>query len=1042
MQNSTFKIYNASAGSGKTFTLAKSYLKILISAESPDKFKSILAITFTNKAVGEMKTRIIEMLKTFSSDQSLSLPHPMFSAICDELKISPNQLITKSKIILKHILHNYGAFNISTIDGFTHRVIRTFAKDLKLPVNFEVELDQDRLLNEAVDGLIAKAGTDKKLTKVLVDFAIEKADDDKSWDISYDFSKIAKLLISEADLPFTKKLKDKSLDDFKKLKLHLSKEISIIESKIKTISETVLKLIEESGLQFDDFNRKSLPNYFIKLAEINFSIGFEANWQDDLVNGNALYPKRVSKSIAETIDSIQPQLASAFTSTKKMFFDLRLKKAFYKNITPVSVLNAIQTELYLLKEEQNKMLISEFNTIIHEEIKNQPTPFIYERLGEKFKNYFIDEFQDTSKMQWDNLVPLLDNALSGPNGSVMLVGDAKQAIYRWRGGEAEQFINLYNKHTNPFQTEKEIFALETNYRSAKAVVEFNNSLFKFLGQNFIGNPNYAELFENAMQHTNSESLGYVNLNFLDLQEKDDNAEPYVTETMQTVLKCKENGYPLSDICILVRKRKEGVAIAQNLSENGIKITSSETLLLKNSEKVNFLNIFLKLLLQPNNDVLQVEFLSFLAEQNHITDSHNFFTTHLKREFKATLKSLETIDIHLNINELLQLPLYELLEKLVRTFNMNDHSDAFLQFYMDVVLEFAQKNDSDLVGFISYFEKNEDRLSVVSPKNLDAVQIMTIHKAKGLEFPVVIFPFADLNIYQEIEPKVWFPMDNSEVGFESFLINYSKDVEHFGDAGKMIFDTHQSELELDNLNLLYVVLTRAVEQLYIISKKDLNSKGKLNENSYAGMLISYLQHRDLWDENQPIYEFGTLIKPQTINNITEESESIGFISTAKEEHNFSIVTRSGLLWDTHQEQAIERGNLVHLVLSKIRTVGDLDFELENLLTLGEISHNQLNDLKQTVAAVVSHPKLSPYFQDRLQIYNEHDIITSTGQLLRPDRLVITTNNEAVIIDYKTGEPKLNHGTQLGAYEKVITQMGFAVSKKLLVYINEDIEIIEV
>jgi len=226
LKNSAFKIYNASAGSGKTFTLAKSYIKILVQGKNYSQFKSILAITFTNKAVGEMKERIVNMLKLFSSEESLNNPHPMFKAICEELSMPSEQLHNKSKHLLKHIIHNYAAFDISTIDGFTHRVIRTFAHDLKLPVNFEVELDQERLLNEAVDSLIAKAGSDKTLTDVLIDFAIEKADDDKSWDISYDFNKISKLLVYENDFAAINTLKDKSLNDFKSLKEQLAKQIS------------------------------------------------------------------------------------------------------------------------------------------------------------------------------------------------------------------------------------------------------------------------------------------------------------------------------------------------------------------------------------------------------------------------------------------------------------------------------------------------------------------------------------------------------------------------------------------------------------------------------------------------------------------------------------------------------------------------------------------------------------------------------------------------------------------------------------------------
>tara|TARA_R110002111_G_scaffold82729_8_gene130229 strand:+ start:856 stop:3987 length:3132 start_codon:yes stop_codon:yes gene_type:complete len=1043
LKNSTFKIYNASAGSGKTFTIAKSYIKILVQAKSNDQFKFILAITFTNKAVGEMKERIVNMLKLFSSEESLSLPHPMFKVICEELSIPPKQLHNKSKQILKHIIHNYGAFDISTIDGFTHRVIRTFAHDLKLPVNFEVELDQERLLNLAVDSLIAKAGVEKTLTNVLIDFAIEKADDDKSWDISYDFNKISRLLVNENNFSAIHSLKDKSLEDFKNLKELLVKQILTLENDIVKTSETILTLIEECGLQFDDFNRSSLPKHFENLKTKRFDIKFDTTWQNDLVEGNTLYPKRVGENVASTIESIQSNLLEAYIKSKSSVFELRLNKGFYKNITPLSVLNAIQKELNALKNEQNKMLISEFNKIISEEIKDQPTPFIYERLGEKFKHYFIDEFQDTSKMQWGNLVPLLDNALSASSGSSMLVGDAKQAIYRWRGGEAEQFINLYNKAENPFQVEADVLTLDTNYRSSKEIINFNNSFFKYLGDNYFSNGDYAALFKHAKQNTFNEENGFVNLNFLNIQKEDDSNELYASQVLETIIQCQNNNYSLNDICVLVRKRKEGVAIANYLSENGIKITSSETLLLKNSAKVGFINTFLKLLIQPNNDSIKVEILSYLAEQHYIVDKHQFFITHLKTSLDDMFDSLKELQIYITKSELLQLPLYELVEHIIRLFKLNESSDAYLQFYLDFVLEFTQKLNSDLSAFINYFEKKQDSLSVVTPEHLNAVKIMTIHKSKGLEFSVVIFPYADLNIYRELEPKVWFPViEKKYAGFETLLLNYNKDVEHFGDKGNSIYNTHQSQLELDNINLLYVVLTRAVEQLYVISKKDISSKGIVNENTYAGMFISYLQNIGRWLDNQLNYNFGEVKQNKIPVEKEETSSPLKFISIPKEDHNLSIISKAGLLWDTKQEKAIERGNLVHLVLSKIKTIQDVDFAFGDLLVSGEVKKENSEELKSLVLNVVQHPKLIPFFQDDFEIYNERDIITSFGQLLRPDRLNINSKKEVIIIDYKTGEKKSFHNSQLNDYESVLNRMNLIVTHKILVYINDTIDVIEV
>ena len=400
MNASPFTIYNASAGSGKTFTLVKNYLKTVLQTKNPLLFRQILALTFTNKAVNEMKSRIIDTLQEFSDASILKETHPMFSTISKELGIEKQELHLRSKQLLKNILHNYASFDVSTIDKFNHRLIRTFAFDLKLPVNFEVELDQESLLNEAVDSLIQKTGTDKALTKVLVEFALEKADDDKSWNIALDFNKIAKLLVNENNLSYVAGLADKTLEDFESLKTQLKKDLTHTESLVVETANTSLDLISEAGLEHKDFLRGSLPKYFIKLSKKEFNIDYtKAAWMQKLET-EPLYSKSLEASIASTIDAIQPELIQSFQHTKQLVYQLRFLKSFYKNITPLSVLNEINKALNELKLEQNKLLISEFNSLISNEIKDQPTPYIYERLGEKFKHYFIDEFQDTSKMQW------------------------------------------------------------------------------------------------------------------------------------------------------------------------------------------------------------------------------------------------------------------------------------------------------------------------------------------------------------------------------------------------------------------------------------------------------------------------------------------------------------------------------------------------------------------------------------------------------------------------------------------------------------------
>lgn len=1043
-QNYAFTIYNASAGSGKTFTLVKEYLKILFQSTNQDHFKRVLALTFTNKAVAEMKARIIDMLKTFSKEDVLVSSHNMFTAICEDLDMKPSTLHNKSKNLLETIIHNYAAFDISTIDGFTHRLIRTFAYDLKLPINFEVELDQDALLFEAVDSLISKAGTNKELTKILVDFAIEKADDDKSWDVSLDFNKIAKLLVNENDIPFINSLKDKTLDDFKVLKAQLKCDIKELETHIIEAANTVLNLIRDSGLEFNDFSSSYLPKHFKNIAAKKFNLSFSTKWQEDLLENNTLYPKKVTQDIASIITQIQPQLALAFNATKASIFHYKFLKAFYKNIIPLSVLNVIDKELTELKDDQNKMLISEFNTIISNEIKNQPTPFIYERLGEKFKHYFIDEFQDTSVLQWENLIPLLENSLSSQNGSTMLVGDAKQAIYRWRGGKAEQFIDLFNKKSEPFPVTQNVKNLEANYRSYKEIVDFNNGFFKFLSQQVFSNKSYETLYNNAHQNISKTENGYVELTFLDIDRNDDRDAIFSEQVLTTIHNCLKNNYTLDDICVLVRKKKEGVAIANYLSAQGIHIVSSETLLINNAPQVVFINNLLTLLIQPKNSEVKVAVLNYLANVFEIEDKHQFFSNHINLSISELFQSLEVFDIYIKDHSLLQLALYDLVETIVRSFNLVITSNAYVQFYLDVVLDYTHKKGSDLAGFLEYFEKKKENLSIVTPKGQNAVQIMTIHKSKGLEFPVVIFPYADLDIYLEHEPKAWFPLEKKQYNNFSFtLLNYSKDFENFGQAGQYIHNEHQSELELDGINLLYVTLTRPVEQLYIISKKETSAKGVVNQKRYSGLFINYLKHINIWNDSQESYSFGNKLKESSKsvsqNDTINQNE---FISIEKEKHNIKIVTSSGYLWDTNHEEALEKGNLIHNIMSSIKTANDIEETILDYVSLSLITTNQAVILQKKVEQIVSHPLLSIYYKADLTIYNERDIINSNGTVLRPDRVVINTLNDAVIIDYKTGKEDKSHNQQLQLYQDALESMCFNVVKKILIYINDDILVKEV
>lgn len=1035
MQEANYKIYNASAGSGKTYTLTKAYLKIILSTSSNTSFRNILAITFTNKAVNEMKSRILDSLFTFGTlKQATELPQ-MFADIAKELSISSDALQKKSKLALKYILHNYAFFDISTIDKFTHRLIRTFAKDLKLPQNFEVVLDTDLLLDEAISKLIYKVGENKELTKVLLDFALEKIEDDKSWDIVFDLTKTGKLLFQENNIPHLKGLENKNIVDFLALQKKMQQEIKAIETDILIKAKNALNIITEEGFENTDFTRETLPNHFKKInaGEFTTSLLYNNKLEENLIDNKILLAK-----VSKTSETLAPRLLQEYIGVKKNIYQRAQLKNIYQNIVPLTVLNAIQKEIKTLEQEQDLLPISSFNRLIASEIKNQQAPFIYERLGEKYRHYFIDEFQDTSTMQWTNLLPLISNALEslddqGQKGSLTLVGDAKQAIYRWRGGEAEQFLNLSDGLTNPFVINPAIKPLPANYRSYTEIINFNNDFFTKTSE-FITNETYNALFINGnQQEVNTKKGGLVSLHFIDSStKKEEKSEDhqYCEQVLETIHGIISKNYSLKDICILTRKKKHGILLANFLMQHEIPIISSETLLLKNSHEVRFLINLLRYCADTTDLETSYQLLAFLARDKK--EKHQFIKENLKN-----LSLFLDKEYGFSLDTLRHSSAYDGLEIAIKTFSLTTKSDAYLTFLLDTVLDTEQKEGGNLQVFLNYWGKKQDSLSITAPENIDAVQIMTIHKSKGLEFPFVIFPFANTNIYEEIEPKLWLPLDQEKFnGFGEVLISKKKEVIDYNEIAKELFETEEQKLELDAFNLLYVVLTRAVKGLFVITKKDLTTKGDYKPNYYSGLFIHYLSVLQLWDADKPSYLFGILnehIETEKISNVTEE---IPHQYTFKDRPSFKVLTKSGVLWDTEREDAIKQGNLLHHIMEKIETKDDIIPVFKILLSQGELTPEAAQVLKSKVLKIVSHPKLESFYLQGSIIKNESDIITKNGLILRPDRIVIQ-DKLATLLDYKTGKKNPKYHEQLYTYADALIDMGYTVQNKIIIYVNDDV-----
>lgn len=1032
-----FKIYNASAGSGKTYTLVKEYLKKIVASSSVSGYKNLLAITFTNKAVAEMKQRIVSALITFSEEKAVENPNDMMLAIAEETETPIASIQKKAKNILKHLLHHYASFSVETIDRFNHQLIRTFSRDLQLSSNFDVTLDTNQLLIEAVEELIGKAGESTVVTQVLLDFVLEKIDDDRSWDISRDITKAASILYKENELQALEALKKKKLSDFITLKKELQEKKKQLEVRLVQVANDALTLIAESGLEHSDFSGAYFPKYLLKISSLNINVGFGTAWQES-IGEKSMYPGRVLKEtpdIAEIIDELTPRFKEQFLETKELIQQILLHENSIKNLTPLSVINLVKNEIETIKEEQNILPISEFNTLINREIKNQPAPFIYERLGERYRHYFIDEFQDTSLYQWENLKPLIENALTQQfeneeQGSLLLVGDTKQSIYRWRGGLPEQFLDLCTS-VNPFPILKKVENLPKNYRSCKEVVDFNNNFFTHISQ-LLANEAHQNLYLlGSKQQLEKDNGGYVNISFLSFDDTSQKHDVYGERVLKTISKLKNSSFNYKDICILTRRKKDGIALSEFLMEQNIPVVSQETLLLDSSEKIRCIISFLQLLENTSSNTNKVAIASFLFKHLNIkTDKHTFITSLLDTSLFGFSENLATYNINLDFIQLASLSTYEACEQIIEKLRFNKDADAYIFGFMDFVFEYEQQPNKKS-HFLEYWEAKKDSAAIATSTSIDAVQLMTIHKSKGLEFPVVIFPYADVNIYEEKDAKIWYPLESPIAEFNQVRINFKKEVAEYNQIGKELYEGRRKVLELDNYNLLYVALTRAVEQLYIFSEKAKPLKTEVLKD-YNNLFHSFLLQQKKWEDGKNEYEFGVFQKKME-ENVTNKIKQIipNYNVSLPDSHQLHYTTSKGSLWGTEASKAIELGNSIHDIMALIVSYEDVDDAFKKYSENDNLS----DSVKQSISTIINHPELKHLFDYGVKVAIEKDILTTNGIILRPDRINFHEENKVTIVDYKTGAPNEKNNQQINEYGSVLEQMGFNVLQKKLVYISE-------
>lgn len=1046
MQTQAFTIYNASAGAGKTFTLVKEYIKILMDYEQDDAFRFILSITFTNKAVHEMKSRIVRSLSDFTIDPTPQRSRALLDAIVAETGRTETFVREKSKRILKKMIYNYAAFDISTIDKFTHKVIRSFAHDLGLPITFEVSLDTQLLLQEAVEALVAKVGTDELLTKTLLEFSLQKAQEDKSWDVTKELMEIGALLTKENHSEPLDLLKNYSLEDFNNLKKQIREEIASLDKQIKQMAKDLLDYLSDENIDSTSFAYQSFPKHIEKIYN-NESIEHKKL----KYNNEAEIKAKAKTKDTEKIKAITSLLAYKTGEIYEILGEKSFYSDFLQNLMPLSLLNEIHQEMKRIQKEQNLLSISEFNKIIHQQLKAQPAPFIYERMGEKYRHFFIDEFQDTSQLQWENLVPLIDNALAGENesgkaGTLMIVGDPKQSIYRWRGGKAEQFIDL-SKDINPFSNPlKQTLHLDTNYRSYSQVIEFNNLFFQHISSRFT-HVDYSDLYKNqSAQKINSKKGGFVSFTLFNKIEKDQEItkeELYLSKTLEIIQDLISRGYQYSDIAVLTRKRNHGVLIANHLTEHQIPIISSETLLIKNSEHVQLLIAMLKLLRNPKDIESKAHVLYWIAlQQWEPQHRHDVIKNGIRNEYGWLSESdfeqyLAHFQLEFQFQKARSLSLYESVEYCIDQLIPQYKNDAYVQYFLDTVLDRSIKYQNSLTDFIDFWNIKSEELSIPAPENSNAVQLMTIHKSKGLEFPIVIYPFAEEDMSKSRD-KIWIPVENQKLNIPVALVNFKTEIQTYSQAISAIYEQKKQEELLDLINVIYVAFTRASEQLYVLSYKNISERGK-DANNLSTLFKEFLQAEHQYQDDVEEYVFGEKPFKNQEKNLSMPTKYIEGVTKKIATGVVKIATREGMMWDNEVAESIAKGNIIHELLKDITTQDSLDDILSKGVYNGWISQNELQDYRYSLLEVITHPELKDFFSGKGRVLTETPLLKKGVATLKPDRIVLH-GKEAYLLDYKTGEYHESHNKQLCTYQAALEEMGYIVRKKLLVFIQDDINII--
>jgi len=1079
MNNGTLTIYSASAGSGKTFRLTKIYLSHLF--RSGFSYRKILAVTFTNKATAEMKGRILDQLFCLANGGKSEYLDDLIS----ETGKNEEKIREEASELLFSILHDFSRFSISTIDSFFQKVIRSFARETGLHSGFNVELDHSIILSSAIDEMIASSVDDPGIRSWLTDYVMRNLEEEKSWNLKTEITTLAEELFREKFKILSGSEKEK-LEDKSFLRDYINKIRTLVSSTEKTLTgfgEDLKSICTKFGLSDDMFYGKSrgIPSFVRSLSEGRM---VPANNTVRLIlDDNPRWSaKEPSPELLSAISGgLEETLRKAISYCDENFTTYNTALAISRNVYALGILSDVLGKVRKVTSDENSFLLSEAGEFLNLITGNDQAPFIYEKTGNHYENYMIDEFQDTSILQWKNFYPLIDESMSRGFDN-LIVGDIKQSIYRWRNSDWRILASLLTEKVDNERILSK--SLNNNWRSRSDIIRFNNTLFSLIplqADSFFSDSGFrsgfADLYADSVQSDPGKRKGgYVRLDIVDVvlnkedgrekgeeDQKEKNLKEIVLERIPGVIEMfQDHGYQASDIGIIVREVKEGESVVKRMIDYSnicspekkckysYDVVSDDSLTLSSSHVINFITAALKVICDTKDIISRAQMVRFYSLSATAPGKGDLGL--YDGSIADSSPDLFPEDSEHFLEKMRNRPLFEITESIISFFDLgsNPGNVAYLTTFQDQVLNFSRTKSSDADSFLEWWESTGNRKSISLPSNRNAARILTIHKAKGLEFKIVILPFLSwtLDYPSGKQPIMWIRPDKppfSDLGIVP--VKYSSNLANTFFADDYHIEKYFSYV--DNINLLYVAMTRAKDAIYGFipgnTAKSSTIAGIIKNAITSGENPADNQGiilKEYFNELKGVFEYGKIPgsteKPELSEVIISEYYTVNrrHESLKLKLHGENYFTPA----DEASEQKINYGNLMHEVFEGINTADDIPSAINKLIVEGKIPGSAYEGLEKKLKSLITSPKVAEWFAPGARFFKEAEILLPSGTTRRPDR-VIFSHGKAIVIDFKFGEEDRKYIDQALGYRDLLAGMGYENIEAFIWYVDKD-KIVEV